>query len=115
MSHVESLRLSTHTKEMRWEAGAAMFQPKGLVDVSTLDPYTCSFMSDYATPWTIALQALCPWKMSMGFSKQKYSSGLPFPPPGYLLDPVMEPALQADALLLSYQGSPHLMESYILM
>ena len=51
----------------------------------------------------------------MGFSKQKYSSGLPFPPPGDLLNPVIEPALQADALLLSHQGSPHLMESCILM
>ena len=57
VSHVESLRVSTHTKEMRWEAGAAMFQLKCLVGVSTLDPYTCSFMSDYATPWKIVLQA----------------------------------------------------------
>lgn len=61
MSHVESLRVSTHTKEMRREAGAAMFQQKCLVDdVSTLDPYTCSVMSDYVTPWMIALQAPLP-------------------------------------------------------
>ena len=32
----------------------------------------------YATPWTIALQAL----LSMGFSRQEYCSGLPFPSPG---------------------------------
>ena len=57
VSHVESLRVLTHTREMRQEAGAATFQPKCPVDVSTLDPYTCSVMPDYATPWTIALQA----------------------------------------------------------
>ena len=44
----------------------------------------------------------------MGFSGQEYWSGLPFPSPGYLSDPVIEPAspaLQADSLLLSHQGS----------
>ena len=49
------------------------------------------------TPWTGAHQA--PW--SMGFSRQEYWSGLPFPSPGDLLDPGIEPgfpALQADSL-----------------
>ena len=32
----------------------------------------------FATPWTVARQAL----LSMGFSKQEYWSGLPFPSPG---------------------------------
>ena len=32
----------------------------------------------YVTPWTLALQAL----LSMGFSRQEYCSGLPFPSPG---------------------------------
>ena len=35
----------------------------------------------FATPWTVAYQAL----PSMGFSRQEYWSGLPFPSPGYLL------------------------------
>ena len=50
-----------------------------------------------ATPWTVDLQA----PPSMGFSRQEYWSGLPFPSPGYLPDPGIEPsfpALQADAL-----------------
>ena len=34
----------------------------------------------FATPWTVALQA----PLSMGFSRQEYWSGLPFPPPGNL-------------------------------
>ena len=49
------------------------------------------------TPWTAAHQAL----PSMGFSRQEYWSGLPFPSPGDLPDPEIEPgspALQADAL-----------------
>ena len=36
-------------------------------------------ISDSATPWTIACQP----PLSMGFSRQEYWSGLPFPPPGY--------------------------------
>ena len=41
----------------------------------------------FATLWVIALQA----PLSMGFSRQEYWSGLPFPPPGDLPDPGMEP------------------------
>ena len=37
----------------------------------------------FATPWTVAHQA----PLSMGFSRQEYWSGLPFPPPGDLPDP----------------------------
>ena len=49
------------------------------------------------TPWTVARQA----PLSMGFFRQGYWSGLPFPFPGDLPDPGTEPrspALQADAL-----------------
>jgi len=45
----------------------------------------------------------------MGFSRQEYQSGLPFPPTRYFPDLAIEPefaALQQDALPLSYQGSP---------
>ena len=37
----------------------------------------------FATPWTIAHQA----PLSVGFSRQEYWSGLPFPSPGNLPDP----------------------------
>ena len=40
----------------------------------------------FATPWTVACQA----PMSMGFSRQEYWSGLPFPSPGDLPDPGIE-------------------------
>ena len=39
------------------------------------------------TPWTVASQA----PLSMGFSRQEYWSGWPFPPPGDLPDPGTEP------------------------
>ena len=44
----------------------------------------------------------------MGFPRQEYWSVLPCPPPGVLPDPGIKPespALQADSLLLNYQGS----------
>ena len=54
-------------------------------------------MSDTATSWTAAHQA----PLSMGFSRQEYWSGLPFPSPGDLPDPGIKPespVLQADSL-----------------
>ena len=51
----------------------------------------------FATPWTIAHQA----SPSMGFSRQEYWSGLPFPSPRDLPHPGIEPrspTLLADAL-----------------
>ena len=59
----------------------------------------------FATPWTVACQA----PPSMGFSRQEYWSGLPFPSPGDLPDPGIEPgspALQADALPSEPPGKP---------
>ena len=55
---------------------------------------------DSATSWTVAHQA----SLSMGFSRQQYWSGLPFPSPGDLPNPGIEPtspgspALQVDSL-----------------
>ena len=47
----------------------------------------CSVAFDFATPWTVACQAL----LSMEFSKREYWSVLPFPPPGDLPNPETEP------------------------
>ena len=57
------------------------------------------------TLWTAANQAL----LSTEFSRQGYWSGLPFPSPGDLPDPGMEPAspaLAVKSLPLRHQGSP---------
>ena len=45
----------------------------------------------FETPWTVAHQA----PVSMGFSKQEYWSGLPFPSPGDLPNPEIEPVSPA--------------------
>ena len=53
----------------------------------------------FATPWTVAYQA----SPSMGLSRQEYWSGLPFPSPGDLPVPGIEPgspALWADAFTI---------------
>ena len=60
----------------------------------------------FVTPWTIAYQV----SPSMGFSRQLYWSGLPFPSPGDLPNPGIEPgspALEADALTSEPPGKPY--------
>ena len=59
----------------------------------------------FATPWTVAYQT----PLSMEFSRQEYSNGLPFPSPGGLPNPGIKPgspALQTDALLSEPLGKP---------
>ena len=55
-------------------------------------------------PWTVAHQA----PLSMGFPRQEYWSGLPFPSPGDLPDPRIKLTLdwQVDSLPLSHLRSP---------
>ena len=75
-----------HVPSPHWKA-ILFFRGGGLVAQS------CPTL---ATPWTVAYQAL----LYMGFSRQEYCSGLPFPSPGDLPDPGIEPrspALQADS------------------
>ena len=61
----------------------------------------------FVTPWTVTYQA----PLSMGFSRQAYWSGLPFPFPGDPPNPGIEPrssALQADSLPTELQGKQSL-------
>ena len=60
----------------------------------------------FAAPWTVAYQA----PRSLGFSRQEHWSGLPFPSPGDLPNPGIEPGsptFQADALTSEPPGKPH--------
>ena len=65
--------------------------------------------NSFVTPWAVACQVL----LSMGFPRQEYWSGLPFPPPGDLPDPGIKlqspvsPAFLVDCLL-SHWGSPNI-------
>ena len=59
----------------------------------------------FATPWTITYQT----PLTMGFSKQRYWSGLPFPSPWDFPDPGIKPrspTLQADTLPSEPSGKP---------
>ena len=72
-------------------------------------------MSNSATSWIVAHQA----SLSMEFFRQKYRSRLPFPTPGDLANPGIEPMSlhllhwQVDSSLLCHFGSPNLRLSYI--
>ena len=54
------------------------------------------------TPWTVALQA----PLSVGFLRQDYWSGLPFPSPGDLPDPGIEPTVLAMSPVLEADSVP---------
>ena len=74
------------------------------MNVCVLHAQSCPL---FANPWTVAYQAL----PSMGFSRQEYWSGLPFPSPGDFPNPGIKPgspALQTDALLSEPLGKPYL-------
>ena len=67
---------------------------------------SCSVVSDFATPSSVACQA----PLSMEFSKQEYWIGYTFPSPVNVWDPGIEhgsPALQADSLLFEPPGKPY--------
>ena len=76
-----------------------------------LESCSCSVAQSFltlSTPWAIACQS----PLSMGFSRQEYWGGLPFPSPGDLSDPGIEPrspAMQADSLTTELWGKPNYM------
>ena len=66
--------------------------------------------SSFATPWTVARQD----PLSVGFPRQEYWSGLPFPSPGDLPDPGIKsriPTLQADSLLSEPPRKPMMLDT----
>ena len=78
--------------------------PYGIWKVKSL---SCVWL--FVTLWTIAYQA----PPSMGFSRQGYWSGLPFPSPGDAPNPGIKPrspSLQTDALPSELPGKPRKLE-----
>ena len=68
-----------------------------LAEIPESEVKSLSRVQLFSTPWTVAYQA----PPSVGFSSQEHWSGLPFPSPGDLPDPGIEPgspASQADTL-----------------
>ena len=64
---------------------ATCWSESGHLSISLFSPYVLS--DSFATPWTVALQA----PLSMGFPRQEYWRGLPFPSPGDLPNTGIEP------------------------
>ena len=83
------------------QADALTSEPPGKPKVKLLN---CVRL--FETPWTVAYQT----SPSMGFSRQEYQSGLPFPSPGDLPNPGIEPrspTSQANALPPEPSGKPY--------
>ena len=59
-----------------------------MIQLAVLCGQMPSCVQFFVTPWTVAHQV----PLSMGYSRQEYWSGLPFPPPGDLPDPGIEAA-----------------------
>ena len=68
-------------------------------DACMLSHFSCVGL--FATPWAVPCQA----PLSMGFSRQEDWSGLPFPPPGDLLNPEIELTFTSLSLLHWQMGS----------
>ena len=90
---------------MSWVLDICMWSAQPSVE--SIVAYVCSVTQlclTIVSPGTVTCQA----PLSMGFPRQEYWSGLPFPFPGNLLDPRIEPpspALVGRVLLLSHLGS----------
>ena len=96
----------------RWEGGSGWGPPSSsiFITVRSISDYplvhtrSLSCLQLFAIPLSVAYQA----PLSMGFPRQEYCSGLPFPIPGNLPNPGIEPALlrllhpQVDSLPLSH-------------
>ena len=77
---------------LHWQADSLPLSH--LESPSTVHTHTQKSLSRvrlFATPWIVAHQA----PQSMGFSRHEYWSGLPFPSPGDLPDPGIEPGSPA--------------------
>jgi len=94
----------TEHRQLRDFCVSVLFRSIIFVSFVCVCACVCAMLSHvrlFATPGTVAHQA----PLSMGFPRQEYWSGLPFPSPGNLPDLRIEPespALQADSLLSEF-------------
>ena len=91
---VQGLLTRGQIQALPWTVSASLkgdeTGPRAQWGNASLDPciYVLSHVQLFVTSWTIACQA----PLSTGFSRQEYWSCLPFPTPGDLPDPGIEPA-----------------------
>ena len=99
-SVLKNVKISKLQRQMKLDHPCKLFTLTYAYSVAQL-------CSDSCDPWTVAHQA----PLSVGFFRQEYWSGLPFPPSGDLPNLGIEPASpvspvwQADSSPLSHQGS----------
>ena len=95
-----------HSLTTRWAEGCEeKKKSQGDQMIYSVCSQSLSCVRLFVTPWTVAHQS----PLSMGFSRQEYQSGSPYPTPGDLPNPGIKPrspVSQPDSLLLSHQGSP---------
>ena len=82
--------MATHSSFLAWRIPCTE-EPGRLWSIVKVKVKSLSRVQLFVTPWTVAHQAPPP----MGFSKQEYWSGLPFPSPGDLHDPGIKPTSPA--------------------
>ena len=83
-----------------------------LFDVKEIESVSHSMVSDSCDLWTVA----CSAPLSMRFPRQEYWSGLPFPSPGDLPDPGIEPtSLVSPALAGVFFTTSTMREALILL
>ena len=87
MKRTNSYKLETNKQKNPQENKISI----GLLQVMKVKVKSLSLFCFFATPWTVAYQA----SLSMGVSRQEYWSGVPFPSPGDLPDPGIEPGSPA--------------------
>ena len=80
-------RLSSSSSSLIYASLMAQLEKNLLAMQEKVKVKSLSRVQLFATPWTVAYEA----PLSMGFSRQQYWSGLPFPSPGDLPDPGIEP------------------------
>ena len=86
-----------------YETSTSFIQPTNILKCLHVHVCVLSCICLFATPWTIACQA----PLSMGFPRQEYWGGFPFPTledlpnPGIKAPSLVSPALQADSLPLT--------------
>ena len=86
------------------EACFPALQPHGTEHAAAAVPWL-SRIRLFVTPWTVANQA----PLSMGFPRQEYWGGVPFPSPGNFPDPGIEPmspALAGGFFTIEAPGKP---------
>ena len=101
LTHTRTHILSTRSYEALTENGFHCC-------LSPVRPCCCS-VAQSCLPLCDPTDCSLPTPLSMGFPRQEYWRGLPFPPPGDLPDPGIKapsPASQADSLWLGGQGGP---------